>query len=279
MRFLRRFFTRLANFVTRRRNDERLKEEIEEHLALQTAENLRAGLSPAEARRQAMLKFGAVEAIKEDYHAERGLLFLETLLQDVRFAFRMLRRSPGFTTVAILTLALGIGANTAIFSFIDAVLLRSIPVKDPRQLVVFNWSAHRRPDLHGHSGYGDCADQAGIGDCSFSIPFFKTVRAQSNSFSGVAAFAGPMDIDLSGNGAASRATDDGAPGRTSKKNRVFWNKEYGTRGPLHFAEDVIVSLKVQHGEEEYGTGTDDCEAVSVLVWPNVRHVPGSENAG
>ena len=77
MRFLRRFIARLGNSVAKRREDERMREEIEEHLALQTAENLRAGLPPAEARRQAVLKFGAVEAIKEDYRAERGMLFIE----------------------------------------------------------------------------------------------------------------------------------------------------------------------------------------------------------
>ncbi len=128
---------------------------------------------------------------------------MRILLQDVRYALRQLKKNPGFTAVAIITLALGIGANTAIFSFIDAVLLRSIPVRDSRQLVVFNWSALRRPDLRGHSDYGDCAERAGIGDCSFSIPFFKTFRAQSTSFSGVTAFAGPMEVDLSGYGAAS----------------------------------------------------------------------------
>ena len=93
MRFLRRFIARLSNSVTKRREDERMREEIEEHLALQTAENLRAGLPPAEARRQAVLKFGAVEAIKEDYRAERGMLFIENLLQDSRYALRMLRKS------------------------------------------------------------------------------------------------------------------------------------------------------------------------------------------
>jgi hypothetical protein len=89
MKSLRRLFMRLTSLVTRRRDDERLKEEIEEHIALQTAENLRAGLPPVEARRQAFLKFGAVEAIKEDYRAERRMLTIDTLLQDLRYGLRM----------------------------------------------------------------------------------------------------------------------------------------------------------------------------------------------
>ena len=85
MRTLRRFLTRLGNFPARRRDDERLREEIEEHIALQTAENLRAGLSPIEARRQAMLKFGGVEATKQEYRAERGLPLIENLVRDVGY--------------------------------------------------------------------------------------------------------------------------------------------------------------------------------------------------
>jgi len=111
-----------------------LRAEIEEHLALQAAENLRAGLSPAEARRQAVLKFGAVESIRESYRDQRGLPFMETLIQDTRHALRRLRNTPAFTITAILTLALGIGATTSIFTLVHAVLLNSLAVANPNEL-------------------------------------------------------------------------------------------------------------------------------------------------
>jgi len=179
MKFLRRFLTRLANFATRRRDDERLKEEIEEHIALQTAENLRAGLSPAEARRRAMLKFGAVEAIKEDYRAERGMLFIETLLQDIRFGLRMLRKSSGFTAVAVLTLALGIGANATMFILVDAVLFKNLPIADSDRVLYISSTS-----LETGRGRGE------------SYPDFLYLQSNARSFQSLAAFSGD-DVDVS----------------------------------------------------------------------------------
>jgi len=127
MKSLKRFFRRVVNVATRRTQEERLREEIGEHIALQTEENLRAGLSPVEARRQAMLKFGGVEAMKQDYRAERGLVFIENLLGDLRNAGRTISRMPGLAAVIIVSLAIGIGVNTTILSWIQLILLKPVP--------------------------------------------------------------------------------------------------------------------------------------------------------
>ncbi len=114
----------------------------------QAEKYMHAGMSREEALRCVRLEFGGIEQVREDCRDALGVSFPESLAQDLRYGLRMLAKSPAFTAVIILTLALGIGANTAIFTLVDAVMMRSIPVRDPQQLVVAQWSARYRSCLN-----------------------------------------------------------------------------------------------------------------------------------
>jgi predicted permease len=135
MRRIRAFLLRLGGLSRKGQQDRHLGEEIESHLQLHIDDNLRAGMSPEEARRQAMLRLGGVDQTVEAYRDQRGFPLLDSVLQDLRYGFRVLRRNPGFAMVAMFTLALCIGANTAIFSLVNVVMLRLLPVQHPEQLV------------------------------------------------------------------------------------------------------------------------------------------------
>lgn len=167
MRALWRFFTRLRNVAIRRREEQRLTEEMESHIASQTEENLRAGMNPAEARRLARLKFGAVEVIREQYHAEVSLPFVENLLQDLRYALRQMRKSPAFTLLTALILTLGIGVNTTIFSLVYHILLEPLPFSQPNQLFAV-WAR---------------SDAQGDARIAASGPDFLDYQDQNRSFS------------------------------------------------------------------------------------------------
>jgi len=134
---LRSWLSRLIGMFRRSRRDSELNAELQAHLDLLTAENMRRGMTPDEARYAAQREFGGVEQTKAAYREQRGLPFIDTLLQDLRFALRMLGKKPGFALVAILTLAVGIGATSAVFSVVDRILFRSLPYPQDERLVSF----------------------------------------------------------------------------------------------------------------------------------------------
>jgi predicted permease len=182
MRTLRAFWMRLYSLFDRARGERELTEEIESHLQMQIDDNLRRGMTPAEARRAALIVSGGIESAKEAYRDRLGLPGLENLLQDVRYALRTLRKSPGFTLTALLTLTVGIGANTAIFSAIHAVLLRPLPYRDPGRLVMV-WTDDPKHDIH----------QEGV-----SYPNFEDWRRMNRTFEDMALFSRGVSATLTG---------------------------------------------------------------------------------
>jgi len=186
MRQLRAWLLRLVGIFTPEHREQDLAAEIESHLALHFDDNVRSGMSPDEARRQALIRLGGVEQVKESYRERRGLPALETLMQDVRYGFRMLRKNPGFTILAVLTLALGIGANTTIFSWINSTLLNPIP------------GARQTSGIVSLTLGGTVEDPG-----QFSYPDYLDLREGSRSFAGLMAFAF-RTLDLTGTGKPER---------------------------------------------------------------------------
>jgi predicted permease len=167
----------LTRLFSRRRLESDLEKELRFHFETQVAEKMRSGIAESEAHRLTRLEFGGIEQIKEDCRERRGTLWLEYLVQDIRFGLRQLGKSPGFTSIALLSLALGIGANTAIFTLLNAILLRPLPVQKPSELLLFGDGKAQGSTKGIPDGNTDL----------FSYSFFHDLRQKDSSFSGIAA--------------------------------------------------------------------------------------------
>ena len=170
---------RIANLLSRPCLDREIDAEIRAHLDMRIADNIAAGMTPEEARRDAWVRFGNPTTTRERVAAADAALGVGTVWSDVRYGLRQLRRAPGFAVVALITLGLGIGANTAIFSLIDAALLKMLPVRDPQQLVQLKTVNPGSPV-----------------DDQFSYPQYKAIRGRTQVFAGALAFRRMRNIDF-----------------------------------------------------------------------------------
>ena len=189
---MRAQWVRLMDFLRPRHGEDEFTAELEAHLALHIDAGLRAGLSEAEARRQALIRLGGVEQTRQAYRERRGLPWLESLLRDLRYCVRTLAKHKGVTAVAVLSIALGIGANATIFSMVNRLVLRPAPVGDPATLL----AVHLIP-------------RGEICCNNFPRPLYDDVREQAKSFSGVAAFYELIAASISGGREPERVWGEG----------------------------------------------------------------------
>ncbi len=242
-----------GRFLRRNRWDAERARELESHLEIETDENIARGMAPDEARYAAERRLGNRLQIREEIYRMNTIGWLDTLWQDVRFGARLLRRTPGFTVIAVLSLTLGIGANTAIFQVMDGVRLRTLPVSDPEQLVAVRIAAPRNRHGNFFSRYAE-----------LSNPQWEQIRARQEAFSGVSAWA-PRSLGLSASGEVRRAeglavsgnffavlgvpaargrlfTDEddrrGCAATVAVISHAFWQREYGS-------DPAIVGRKIQ----------------------------------
>ena len=206
MNRLRGFLQRLAAMFRRNSNDDDLAAELESHLQFHIEDNVRAGMTLEEARRQALINLGGLDQAKESVRAQRALPWLESVMQDVRFALRMLRKNPGFTATAILTLALGIGLDTSLFAAFDSVALKPLPVSNPSEVVRLVRSV-------GSGSRGDV-------NFAFSYPEYLYYRDQNHSFSSLIAATWPSKnfVITSSASSAAAAEPEGLEGQLVSAN-------------------------------------------------------------
>ena len=235
-----------------------VRDELRFHIDAKIDDLVARGWKPEAARLEAERQFGDLLAIQQTGERLGGRMehrkhlkdYWGDIVRDLRYSCRLLAKSPGFAVVAIITLALGIGANTAIFSTINAVMFRPLPVADQQNLVILTWSARHDPKFWGQSDYGDCGVEY---KCSLSVPFFQVVHGDSSVFSGVASFAGPIEVDFSGNGSASIARGEYVSGDyfSTLGLRTYLGRALGSADDSLTAPPAIV-LNYSYWQREFG---------------------------
>jgi hypothetical protein len=184
---LRALWLRTLGLLRTRRADDDFAAELESHVAMHTEDGIRAGLSTEEAKRQALIKLGGVEQARQAYRERRTLPWVENALRDMRYAMRTLRREPVVTAVAVISIALGLGANATIFSMVSRFVLRPAPVGEPATLLTIHTTHRTNGDIN-----------------SFPWPLYRDVRDDARSLSGLAAYYELLPASIGGYGEPER---------------------------------------------------------------------------